>query len=592
MCSLYLAGPAFLPPLYAAGTLPTILSPSCLRSEQPQIVLAALRVLQSISEASAPSLQAVLADTIFANDKLELFLEILSQPDPTSEIQAQVSLVADLIKNFCREERHQNAMVNSGILDALATKLASFAVAAGYVLPNAEILAKSSGLSDYIPQPARSDHGLESVLGAIAAITADSPFRACKLLFSPSILAVFPNTSYDSNTYSKASSEIPELPGLRPTRQTGGDPMDFLLPHIPSHTRGMAHGILPPLSTSASKENTLKSRSMSKFHMSSSPWNLQGDNTDTETEEAESPLIPWLIHLVRSRSGIESVMAATVLTSLFKAGFAYKSREATLGLLVIPVLLSMLHEAESKAKDDDVTALTPDGHQRLRLLSETPNLLASLITDSEPLQKAAFESDAAKILCKLLKGTYDIPLTRATPPPWSPGGNNEESMEDIPQECQLGDEEEVPALISRIKIRGTTLLAIGALATFKEEYRKTIVDQDAIPYIVESLYPSPGRPKQPKEKKAEALLNESINDVPPSEYGNNPPLVIGKACYAIRMLSRSVNILRTSLVDNMVSVPIFRLLRHADLEVQTAATATICNLVTNFSPMREVSISL
>ncbi len=547
-------------------------------------------MVQSIAETSAPSLQTALADTIFATDKLELFLEILSQPVPTPETEAQVSLVADLIKNLCREERHQNAMVNSGILDALATKLASFAVAAGYVLPKAEILARSSGLSDYIPHPALSDRGLESVLGAIAAVTTDSPFRACNLLFSPSILAVFPNTSYDWTTYSKSPSATPELPGIRPTRQTDGDPMDLLLPHIPNHSRGLVHFGIPPLGMAVSKEPIpVKGRSTSKFNITSSAWNIQGDHSDTEAEEAEGPLIPWLIHLVRSRSGIEAVMAATVLTSLFKAGFAYKSRETTLGLLVIPVLLSMLNEAESKAKDDDPTALTRGGHERLRVLAEIPGLLACLITDSEPLQKAAFESDAARTLCKLLKSTYDAPLPRAAPRPWSPGGNDEENTEDAPQECQLGDDEKVLGLASRVKIRGTTLLAIGALATFKEDYRKAIIDQDAVPYIVESLQPSPSNPKRPREKKAELLLNENINDAPFSEYGNNPPLVISNACYAIRMLSRSVNILRTALVDNIVSIPIFRLLRHADLEVQNAATATVCNLVTNFSPMRDVS---
>ncbi|MGF1973958.1 hypothetical protein, partial [Staphylococcus aureus] len=71
--------------------------------------------------------------------------------------------------------------------------------------------------------------------------------------------------------------------------------------------------------------------------------------------------------------------------------------------------------------------------------------------------------------------------------------------------------------------------------------------------------------------------------------GNNPPSVLETACYVIRVLSRSVGILRTTLVDHGVSVYVFRLLRHADLKVQIAATATICNLVPNFSPMREVS---
>jgi hypothetical protein len=41
-------------------------------------------------------------------------------------------------------------------------------------------------------------------------------------------------------------------------------------------------------------------------------------------------------------------------------------------------------------------------------------------------------------------------------------------------------------------------------------------------------------------------------------------------------------------VDNGVVMPIFNLLSHSDIEVQIAATATVCNIVTEFSPMREV----
>jgi len=64
--------------------------------------------------------------------------------------------------------------------------------------------------------------------------------------------------------------------------------------------------------------------------------------------------------------------------------------------------------------------------------------------------------------------------------------------------------------------------------------------------------------------------------------------VLIAACGAIRALSRSVGILRTTLIDNGVAMPVFRLLQHPDIEVQIAATATVCNLVTDVSPMREV----
>ncbi|KAK1254290.1 hypothetical protein MKX08_008285 [Trichoderma sp. CBMAI-0020] len=54
------------------------------------------------------------------------------------------------------------------------------------------------------------------------------------------------------------------------------------------------------------------------------------------------------------------------------------------------------------------------------------------------------------------------------------------------------------------------------------------------------------------------------------------------------MLSRSISILRTTLVDHSVAMPVFKFLKHPDVDVQVAATAAICNLVLEASPVREL----
>jgi hypothetical protein len=214
-----------------------------------------------------------------------------------------------------------------------------------------------------------------------------------------------------------------------------------------------------------------------------------------------------------------------------------------------------------------------------------PAILAMLITDSENLQNAAFDANLVSKLSKMLKVSYDPVPESDLSQRWSP--REDESSENT---SRLGDQGQPPLLNHKIKVRESTLKAIAALVPFKDEYRKAIVDQGMIPYIVESMNPNPRKPvpktidrtetanKAPKEEEEGKML-----------YGTNPIPVLIAACGAVRALSRSVTILRTTLIDNGVAMPVFNLLQHADIEVQIAATATVCNLVTDVSPMREVS---
>lgn len=89
------------------------------------------------------------------------------------------------------------------------------------------------------------------------------------------------------------------------------------------------------------------------------------------------------------------------------------------------------------------------------------------------------------------------------------------------------------------------------------------------------------------KKKNEKTSDDSSDDESKGEYGTNPVEVLIAACGAVRALSRSVSVLRTTLIDNGVAEPVFQLLQHPEIEVQIAATATVCNLLTDVSPMRE-----
>ncbi len=116
---------------------------------------------------------------------------------------------------------------------------------------------------------------------------------------------------------------------------------------------------------------------------------------------------------------------------------------------------------------------------------------------------------------------------------------------------------------------------------------------------MESLTPTPTKPRSAKERvksEKEAEASEEVDhgsgssngEVDPA-YGSNPVGVLIAACTLCGYFSRSVNILRTTLQDVGVGMPLFELLQHPNIEVQIAATCGVCNLVLGLSPMKEVS---
>lgn len=110
------------------------------------------------------------------------------------------------------------------------------------------------------------------------------------------------------------------------------------------------------------------------------------------------------------------------------------------------------------------------------------------------------------------------------------------------------------------RLRESVLTALAALAFSRDDMRRQLVDASApalLPLIVPCL-------------SSNALGTRVA------------------ACRLVRALSRSISILRTSLVDAGVAEKLLSILKDPseDAEVQVQATATICNLVLSFSPMR------
>ncbi|RDW84627.1 armadillo repeat protein-like protein [Coleophoma cylindrospora] len=598
IASIAHGGPSYLNTLHTSSALSAILSNICPLYNPAQLVLAALRALSNLADAvtraggSGISSTSTLAEALFTRQHITSLGHILSQTSPSPTIQSQISIAASIISRVCREERHQQNLVNYGVLGALATKLASFVVADGCIVPGADELAQRDGVQEFFPDPAPDNSSFADVLEAISVIIMDSKFRASHLLYSPSLLAIFPSTrpldlvpslstSAAWNAFTSAGL------GTRPSQLNA---LDFLLPAVPLHPSksALAHtSAFPPLGAPSSREHDGRSSSNKYTSSSSMTW-PEGPETDIgpndqgspiEPDEAESPLIPYLILAMRSRGGMERLMAASVLTILYRAGLTSKTRDIAIGLLVVPVLVHMLDEVPVKG----------DTRQQAILEERTPAILAMLITDSEYLQKAAYDAGFVTRLSKMIKVSYNPVPDNFLPRPWAPRDDND--YEDIEESCHdsLGDDGQSELLVHNIKVRESTLKAIAALVPFKDEYRKAIVDQGIIPYIVESMSTNPGKPT-PKtvdknDKGTSTTLGSEANK---QSFGVNPVNVLIAACGAIRALSRSVSILRTTLIDNGVAMPVFRLLRHPEIEVQIAATAAVCNLVTDVSPMRDV----
>jgi armadillo repeat-containing protein 8 len=586
-------------PLHAARALPPIISHISPYFNAPQIVVAALRALTDIADAAilAPSSSSLaietIAEQIFSPQNLESLNAILSISSSKHLAQSQVTLASGLIPKLCREEKQRNALITAGVLDSLAARLASFAVSEGFVVPGANLVAERNGLADVFPEPAPNNAKLGPILDAITTIIGDSKYRANRLVLSPAILAVFPSIRIDPLSGIIDPRFELDYGLVGDSRCMDLTAMDFVLPAVPltlsrhsSCSASHSSHTTPDLSDSQTR-----SRDSNSQKTQSSIWGhafKSSLESEAESEDVECPIIPWLVHLVRSRSSYERLMAASVLASLYKAGLGSKSlRETSLGLLVVPILVEMIAQNSNGAVDP-----TKPGHLMRRVVLErAPFVLARLIIDCDNLQKAAFDSQAVPALTKLLRRSFTPVELSDQPQLWSPHPNMDIDSDDSPPALRLGERGVDAELAHRIKVREASLQAIAALAAGKEEYRKSFMSEDLfMGFVAQSLTLFPRKPTLPsKDRSKDEKANESAPNTAVSGYGTNPLSVIIAGCHVIRMLSRSVSIMRTAIVDYGVYLPVLQFAKHPDVDVQTAATATLANMVLEVSPVREVS---
>lgn len=479
-------------------------------------------------------------------EHLNTVASILTQVATTPDEQKMINLTASLVSNLVVSEQHKNQIAEGGVLDALATQVASIVVRDGYVLPGAENHLLEAGLSSF-PSPAFEQARLAPLLRAISIVVDQSAARANHFVTSPSLLAVFPRRVFGSagdetpETYSSSVSR-----GFGKTRKLIPNPIDELLPQVPIVTSASING-----------SSFLSSHGQLLYTRSGQPYRpaglFSGANENSECND-ESPLVSWLLLLSRRDMSDtdDTLMTAKLVTILFRLGLAKKDRLYQFGFILIPQLVAGLDKSRA----------------------DPPAILAGLVMDSTELQKLAVDAGAIKKLAQLLKETYS-PVVNKTRPIWNPEKKSDDETMAESDEMKLGPPEILPVVQHLMRFRESVLRALAALAPIKDEYRKAICENGAVPYIIDSLKPT---------AKSVESSNSEAGIIP----GNPVPTLLA-ACGAARALTRSVSALRTNLIDAGVATPLFELLTNPDLEVQIAATTVFCNLAMDFSPMREVS---
>ena len=537
----------------------------------PTLVLAALRSLNTIADAVLledpirHSEEDAFARALYFDPHLQNLRQILDQDSGHPIIHQQVSLVASLISKTCKNETRRKQLRVFGFLDSLATRLASFIVCPGYSsIPGSFTTSNGPGI-----QPAGPKARLAPILQAICTIIQESKIRVSCFCCSAVFATIFP---VDRDPY---AWRVP------PAQNARGDSSNIssetTMPSLGSQIAGRGSNY-PPFNSLAT---------LGKQQPSQRGYGSSSEFASTEglgsRDDGETPLVAWLIEIVRTRAGLTRLMAIWLVALLYRANTVSPRRERGLSMLLIPILVSMLDKDVKISEDaEGFNGVSSPSFALRTVQQKTPRILALLIAENEDFQKAAADADVIKKLSQILKQSFDpLPLSITTPM-WSPiPTNGRHDASEPPSSSVLGPPGLQPIAYHTLQMRESALVALAAMATSKDDHRKVIVEERVVQFIVESLQPY----TKPSENGTQAPRGRSETD----QKLGNPISILIAACTAVRALSRSVGQLRTTFVDQGLAKPIYELLRHAELEVRIAATAAVINIILEFSAIREVS---
>ena len=577
-------GPAYISPIFSGLIIPPLLALLSPAESSPHLILNALRSLNAVadslflSHSDHDTSEDGLRNLLYTEQHLPTIANLLLQTSPSLVAQQQTALTAALISKTCRDEHHQAMLAQTGVLEALAVRLASFVVATGCSLnPN---YGEPKRIGDIAPTTSRSM--ISPTLHAIGAIIQHSKPRATQFLNAPAFISVFQKPDPDV-AEKKPAAWGPNSSNIFNVRQAPSNAIDTLIPPLPStHFRSSLapNSSFPPLGALGSSSKQIQvSRSFS-----SAIEVIQNQGLEF-IEEEESSLIAWLLYIARTENEVTGLMAAWLLAILYRHGLTKRGREAAFALLLVPSLVRMLDKSPKSSSDASSIYETSVLASPNKFIKEqAPLVLAMLAANSLEIQRAAADAGAIKKLSQLLKESYDDLPANSSAAMWTPEPSISRYPEGRDDSSKLGPTGVSATAYHVMRLRESVLNALAAIAQDKDEYRRAIIDNGVVPFVIKTLRSEESDLVAQASGQSDGALRYRRTFV-----GNCKHAVLA-ACGAARALSRSVSTLRTSLMDAGLPAPLFVLIKCQDIQLQIAATAVVTNLVLHFSPMREVII--
>ena len=549
----------------------------------PLVIIQALRALNAVADTSQLSSpiqihhEASLQNLLYTQQSLSNVASLLQQSPITSIVRQQIDLSASILCKTCYTEHHRALLAQSGVLEALASKIAPAIV--DTCSDPRDTYEPSSSLEGGQVAPPR----LSLLLKAVSLVIKGSKPRAAQFLAAPvfgsAFAAIGSHLEHDPAFVIAQNGLQRKSTAVQITLKA----LESLTPQIPTTSSRSGSASLPqhgPVGSAGvhSRAGHLPqslSTAIELFH---------GQGLEYVGDD-ESPLVPWLIYLFRSQDPVTSLIAAEILVILGRLGLIRRLKDSAFALLLVPSLVRMLEKDPLTLgrSDSHYSSFTACGEKDL-VKEEAPAVLAMLTSNNSETQKAAADAGAIKKLSQLLKESFDPLPIDSSSSLWTPDAIPDEPFQATDSSSRLGESGVSAAAYHILRLRESILAALAAIASDKDEYRKEIIDNGVIPFIVKTLKAEPVEASggvlsnRPSDAESEGRMTLQWN------YRD----AVLAACGAARALSRSVSTLRTSLMDAGLAAPLFTLLKSQDTDVQVAATAVVCNLVLKFSPMREV----